>query len=196
MGMMRGAHRRNGGGPDRTVVRARVRQAYRERMSATQRSVVIAWGAFTATFGVTRAITYTLHREGAGGSGGIAVGGRHIHHYNFGIAALFAVGAVAVRGDERLRRHPATAAAYGGGVALVVDELALLVDLKDVYWAKDGRRSVDVAGGLIGLTGLYLAGQEFWHAAGRALLAGRREQPDRPAQARPDGPRASGGRPA
>ncbi|WP_200862942.1 hypothetical protein [Amycolatopsis orientalis] len=154
-----------------------MRRAYRDRISTPQRTLVIAWSAFTATFGITRAITYTLHREGAGGSGGITIGGRHIHHYNFGIAALLAVGAIALRGDDRRRQHPGTAAAYGGGVALIVDELALLVDLKDVYWAKDGRRSVDVAACLIGLAGMYLAGQEFWHAAGRELLVGKRVRP-------------------
>ena len=147
----------------------RLRRVYRARLDRTQRSVLVSWAAFTTTFGVTRAITYTLHREGAGGSGGIVIGGRHIHHYNFGIALLMAVGAVAVRGEDRLKLHPAVATAYGSGVALIVDELALLVDLKDVYWAQDGRRSVDVAVGLIGVLGVYFAGAEFWQAAGREL---------------------------
>ena len=155
-----------------TTLPARIRRAYQDRTGKTERSIMIAWGAFTSVFGVTRAITYTLHRKGAGGSGGIVIRGRHIHHYNFGIAALIAVGAVAVRGDERWRLHPAVACAYGGGVALIVDELALLIDLKDVYWAKDGRKSVDVAVGLIGLIGSYLAGQEFWQAAAHELVAG------------------------
>lgn len=147
----------------------RLRRVYRARLDRTQRSVLVSWAAFTTTFGVTRAITYTLHREGAGGSGGIVIRGRHIHHYNFGIALLMAVGAVAVRGEDRLKLHPAVATAYGSGVALIVDELALLVDLKDVYWAQDGRRSVDVAVGLIGVLGVYFAGAEFWQAAGREL---------------------------
>jgi hypothetical protein len=34
-----------------------------------------------------------------------------------------------------------TALAHGSALALVVDELALLMDLKDVYWARDGRRA-------------------------------------------------------
>ena len=148
----------------------RLRSVYRAHLDRTQRSVLVSWAAFTTTFGVTRAITYTLHRDGAGGSGGIVIKGRHIHHYNFGIALLIAVGAVAVRGDDRLRSHPAVATAYGSGIALIVDELALLIDLKDVYWARDGRRSVDVAIGLIGLAGVALAGQEFWPAARREAL--------------------------
>ncbi|HEY1572038.1 MAG TPA: hypothetical protein VGG05_11890 [Pseudonocardiaceae bacterium] len=147
----------------------RLHRVYRDRLDRTQRSVLVSWAAFTGTFGVTRAITYSLHRAGAGTSGGITVRGRHIHHYNFGIALLMAVGAVALRGDDRLRLHPAVATAYGSGIALIVDELALLVDLRDVYWARDGRRSVDVAVSLIGLAGIYFAAQEFWPAAAREV---------------------------
>jgi hypothetical protein len=63
---------------------------------------------------------------------------------------------VALRGEDRLRRHPLVAAAYGIGLALIVDEFALLVDLKDVYWARQGRESVDLAVGLISTTGSLL----------------------------------------
>lgn len=38
----------------------------------------------------------------------------------------------------------------------------LLLDLKDVYWAKEGRASVDTAVGLIGLGGVFLAAIPFW----------------------------------
>jgi hypothetical protein len=64
----------------------------------------------------------------------------------------------AVRGEERHRRHPAVAVSYGSGLALIMDEFALLVDLKDVYWAKQGRISIDVGVGGIALAGSYLAG--------------------------------------
>ena len=149
----------------------RINQVYRSRLSDVRRSVLVGWSAFTVTFGVTRTITYALHREGAGGAGGITIAGRHIHHYNFGIALLAAVGAVAVQGDDRFRLHPVVSTAYGTGTALIVDELALLLDLQDVYWAKDGRKSVDVAVALIGLVGVYLAGGEFWRAAGHEVAA-------------------------
>ena len=67
------------------------------------------------------------------------------------------VGAVAVRGDDQHRRHPAAAVSYGSGLALIGDEFALLLDLKDVYWARQGRISIDVAVGGIALTGCYFA---------------------------------------
>ena len=57
---------------------------------------------------------------------GVSVGGGHLHHYTWGIGLLPFVGAVAVRGDERQRRHLAVAVSYGTGNALIVDEFALL----------------------------------------------------------------------
>jgi hypothetical protein len=43
------------------------------------------------------------------------------------------VGAIGVHGEEATRRHPLTATSYGSGLALIIDELALLLDLEDVY---------------------------------------------------------------
>jgi hypothetical protein len=103
----------------------------------------------------------------------MSFGGRHFHHYNIGIALLAAVGAVGLQGEEKHRRHPATAAAYGSATACVVDELALLLDLKDVYWAKDGRKSVDVAVAVIAAGGTFLAGLPLWPHVHRVLRSGR-----------------------
>ena len=133
-----------------------VSRAYREELSPGQRSGLLSWLAFTLTFGGLRALTYSI-RAGEGPIRNISVGGEHLHHYRWGSAKLSGVGAVAVRGDERHRRHPAVAVSYGGGLALIVDEFALLLDLKDVYWAKQGRISIDVGVGGIAVTGCYFA---------------------------------------
>src|ERR1700731_3907467 len=96
--------------------------------------------------------------------------GRHFHHYNIGIALLSAVGAVGLRGSDERRQHPAVAVAYGTANALVVDELALLLDLKDVSWSHDGRESVDVAIGVIASGATISAGMPLgWPHARRAL---------------------------
>jgi hypothetical protein len=55
---------------------------------------------------------------------------------------------------------------------MIVDELALLLDLKDVYWAADGRRSVDVAVAFIATGATVVAGMPFWPHAHRALRSG------------------------
>jgi hypothetical protein len=133
-----------------------VRRAFHEELDPGQRSALLSWLAFTGTFAGLRALTYSI-RAGKGPFRNISVGGEHLHHYMWGIALLSGVGAVAVRGDEPQRRHPAVAVSYGTGNALIVDEFALLLDLKDVYWAKQGRISIDVGVGTIALAGSYFA---------------------------------------
>ncbi len=112
------------GGPDQTgplnkpaavgSLPARLRTVYGRRIGAAEKALMLSWAAFGTTFGTARAITHLLRWRdgGSGGSGGIVIAGRHVHHFNFGIALLTAVGGVAVHGQEPTRRHPVTAAAY------------------------------------------------------------------------------------
>lgn len=134
------------------VTTAVVRAAYREELAPPQRAALWAWLGFTATFGAVRAITYTI-RDGRGPFRNLSIGGEHLHHYMWGIAMLTAVGAVAVGGEDRSRHHPAVAVTYGSGLGLIIDEFALLLDLQDVYWAKQGRISVDLGVGVVALGG-------------------------------------------
>jgi hypothetical protein len=140
----------------RSVI-ADIHDAFGSELDVGQQSALIGWLAFTGTFSGVRGITHAI-RSGKGPFKNLSVGGEHLHHYMWGIGMLAGVGAIAVRGDEKLRRHPVTALAYGAGLALIVDEFALLLDLKDVYWAKQGRVSVDVGVGGSSLAGSYFAG--------------------------------------
>ena len=127
-----------------------------EVLDPCQRSALISWLAFTATFATVRGITYSI-RSGRGPFRNLSLGGEHVHHYLWGIGLLAGVGAIAVRGDERLRQHPVVAVSYGSGLALIVDEFALLLDLRDVYWARQGRISVDLGIGGVAAAGSYFA---------------------------------------
>ena len=127
-----------------------------EVLDPCQRSALISWLAFTATFATVRGITYSI-RSGRGPFRNLSLGGEHLHHYLWGIGLLAGVGAIAVRGDERLRQHPVVAVSYGSGLALIVDEFALLLDLRDVYWARQGRISVDLGIGGVAAAGSYFA---------------------------------------
>jgi len=133
-----------------------VRTAYQEELDEGQRSALLSWLAFSATFGAVRGITYSI-RAGRGPFRNLQVGGEHLHHYMWGIGMLAGIGAIAVRGEDRHRRHPAVALSYGAALALIIDEFALLLDLKDVYWAKEGRISIDLGIGGSAVTGSYLA---------------------------------------
>jgi hypothetical protein len=135
---------------------ARLGRVLREDLDQDQRSALASWLAFTCTFAGVRGITYSI-RAGRGPFRNISAGGEHLHHYMWGIGLLAGVGAVAVRGTEQQRRHPAVSISYGSGLALIVDEFALLLDLKDVYWAQEGRISVDIAVGAISAAGSYFA---------------------------------------
>jgi hypothetical protein len=155
-----------------TSLPSRLRAVYANRIGPAERALLLSWASFGVTFATARLVTHRLRKRG--GDGGIVIRGRHIHHYNFGIAMLTAVGGIGVHGQEAARRHPLTATAYGAGVALIVDELALLLDLQDVYWAKDGRTSVDVAIGAIAVGGLYFAAAPFWSDALREFARTRK----------------------
>jgi hypothetical protein len=163
-----------------------VGRAYREELGPGQRSALLSWLAFTGTFAGLRALTYSI-RVGKGPFRNISVGGEHLHHYMWGIGLLSGVGAVAVRGEERQRRHPAVAVTYGTGLALIVDEFALLLDLRDVYWARQGRISIDVAVGGIALAGSYFAAlpvlrrlrRERWQRARGQRARGQRARGQR-----------------
>ena len=150
---------------------SRLKHEWSHRLQPGEQSVVIAWASFTATFAGVRALTHWIHDGHGPAGGGMSVGGHHFHHYNIGIAGLAAIGGVALRGRERHRRHPMTAAAYGTAVALIVDELALLIDLKDVYWARQGRTSVDAAIIVAASGATVAAGLPFWPHARQALRA-------------------------
>ncbi|MGW1887583.1 hypothetical protein [Streptomyces sp. NPDC001970] len=144
----------------------RWRRAADRNLTPLQRSLLVTWMTFGATFGTVRLITHGI-RGGWLPWGNISAGGEHLHHYNFGIGTLACIGLIAVRGDERAVGHPAVAAAYGCGTALIADEFALLLDLQDVYWAKQGRLSVDVSFGVLSALGTYLTAKPFWHEVGR-----------------------------
>jgi hypothetical protein len=158
------------GAPDTTPrpssLHADLRTAYHEELDAGHRSALLSWLAFTTMFGIARSITYSI-RAGKGPFHDLSAGGEHLHHYMWGIGLLTGVGAVAVRGEDRHRRHPVVAVSYGAGLALIVDEFALLLDLKDVYWARQGRISVDLGISVSALAGSFLAARPVLRAVAR-----------------------------
>ncbi len=145
-----------------------VRRVFREELDPGQKAALLSWLAFTATFSGVRGITYSI-KDGKGPFKNLSVGGEHLHHYMWGIGMVSGVGGVAVHGDNDKRRHPLVAVAYGAGLALIVDEFALLLDLKDVYWAKQGRISVDLAVGGSSLAGTYFAALPLLRALRRRV---------------------------
>ena len=101
--------------------------------------------SFTVSFGVTRAITWTIREKGGFGPvRNVVVGDRHIHHFLPGGILALAAGGVAI-GTKGEEFDKYLAFPFGVGVALVLDESALLLELDDVYWTEEGVLSVQIA---------------------------------------------------
>jgi hypothetical protein len=140
---------------------------------------LLSTGAFFLTFAAVRVITHAIRAE-RGPFRNITPGGRHIHHMTFGITGLLTVGylwmlEIGVRDDRRSSR--VTAAVYGSGAALTLDEFALWLNLEDDYWTKQGRESIDAVA-LFGSLLLFSAlGRGFFaellRTRGVGLLRGR-----------------------
>lgn len=111
---------------------------------------------FVLALAITRGITGALHAAGAGTGGGIVIGGVHIHHLVAGIVILLLVGyawllLAGVNEQPGRTGFRVTAVAYGVGAALVLDEFALWLRLKDVYWERQGRESFEALAIFAGL---------------------------------------------
>ena len=139
--------------------------------------------AILVTFLITRMVT-RLIRSGAGGGAGlgnVSVGGNHIHHQVFGILIIIGTGIILVSQTPSGIALDAAAAVFGVGVGLTVDEFALWLNLKDVYWARQGRQSVDaifcvlvITGALIGGSSLVKGGigsAEWWSSIAGIAIA-------------------------
>lgn len=69
--------------------------------------------------------------------------GVHIHHLVWGISLLLISGFVGYATEFRHPWMQITAIGFGVGAGLTLDEFALWLHLEDVYWAKEGRTSLD-----------------------------------------------------
>ena len=90
----------------------------------------------------------------------VSESGVHVHHLVFGIVTMMVAGTVGftVLGDSPYAEI--CAFAFGVGAGLTIDEFALWVYLEDVYWAEEGRLSIDatvIAAAVMGLIVLGIA---------------------------------------
>lgn len=84
--------------------------------------------------------------------------GVHLHHLVFGIVTMMISGTlgIAVLGDSPWLEI--CAALFGVGAGLTIDEFALWIYLDDVYWAEEGRVSIDATVIAAAAMGLILLG--------------------------------------
>jgi hypothetical protein len=82
----------------------------------------------------------------------VMLGGRHIHHFVPGILLAFGCGTAAMVTDSD-SLETALAMPFGAGIGFTFDEAALLLDLRDVYWTREGILSVQLSLGLSAILG-------------------------------------------
>lgn len=129
----------------KTPLGALLRKHIRE---TRRRRLLLATFSFGVTFAFTRALTWSIHNH-IGPFHDVHIGGRHIHHLVWGILGLLGIGLAWVlelgEGEDRLSVFFGRflSLLYGACAALTLDEFALWLNLEDVYWAKEGRESID-----------------------------------------------------
>ena len=126
-----------------------VGQALHERIpDRPRRRLFGASVSFFLTFAGVRAVVYCILHQ-IPPFHFIEAGGRHIHHLVFGIIILLLVGygwLCEIGGGSdgsSIFLGRLVSILYGVGAALTLDEFALWLNLKDVYWSSEGRSSID-----------------------------------------------------
>ena len=156
---------------------------YRKHLSdPRQERLFLGNVGFVTAFATVRGITHAI-RANRGPFRNISPGGHHIHHMTFGILGLLGVGYAWLNGfglpDGQHQTRPSrlTAALYGAGSALTLDEFALWLNLQDDYWTTQGRESIDA---VVLFCALLSAGTSARHHI--ADLIGRARRVSRPGQ--------------
>jgi hypothetical protein len=122
---------------------------------------------FLGSFAVVRLSTWGI-KDGWGPFRNVSVSGRHIHHFVPGILIAFASGTAALLAENNdFEDH--LAVPMGIGMGLTFDEAALLLDLRDVYWTREGLLSVQLSLGATAILSLAILTQ-------RMLRRGERQQ--------------------
>jgi hypothetical protein len=80
--------------------------------------------------------------------------GVHLHHLVFGIVTMMIAGALGFLALGESPYAEICAFFFGIGAGLTIDEFALWVYLDDVYWAEEGRSSIDAT--VIAAAGMFL----------------------------------------
>jgi hypothetical protein len=134
-----------------------------------------SFGFFTTAL-VVRAITIAIHHD-IGPFHDVSMKGRHIHHLVWGILLLLLVGyawlielgtgaASSSRWMGRL-----TSMLFGVAAALTLDEFALWLNLRDVYWEREGRESYEALASFGGLLAVGVFSWKFWRGVAKELVS-------------------------
>src|SRR5215212_264778 len=94
--------------------------------------------AFLASFGFIRTSAHLIRAQVKWWPGNVSVGGTHIHHLVWGILTILITGYVAIAVGPGSPLREILAVLFGIGAGLTLDEFALWLNLRDVYWSEQG----------------------------------------------------------
>jgi hypothetical protein len=118
--------------------------------------------AFLLSWAFIRTSAHMIRAQVSWWPGNVSVGGTHIHHLVWGILLLLIAGYIGVAVQPESPWHEIVAVLFGIGTGLTLDEFALWLNLRDVYWEKEGRRSIDAVIVAACLSGMVLVGFAAW----------------------------------
>jgi hypothetical protein len=144
-------------------------RGYREG-SEGENALLSLLGSFTLTWVAVRSSTHLIRRRGRWGPfRDVFLGRHHIHHFVPGIVLAFLAGGVSVV-SRRARLDPWLAIPFGTGVALTLDESALLLKLDDVYWTEEGIVSVQISLTVVSMLSAVVLALRLLRRGERAVL--------------------------
>jgi hypothetical protein len=120
-----------------------------------RQGVFLVLVGFVGSFAFIRMSTRLIRMEVSWWPGNVeSDSGVHVHHLVFGIFTMMAAGTLGFAAFGASPYTEICAFFFGIGAGLTIDEFALWYRLEDVYWAEEGRSSIDatvIAAALIGL---------------------------------------------
>ena len=119
--------------------------------------------AFVCSFAFIRGSAHMIRAQVSWWPGNVETKtGTHIHHMFWGILLLMVMGYVGIATRIPDPWFELVAIGFGIGMGLTLDEFALWLNLKDVYWQQKGRQSIDAVIVATGLLVIALLGLQFW----------------------------------
>jgi hypothetical protein len=142
--------------------------------SRSEAALLAVLASFTLTFGAVRATTHAIRRRGRlGPMRNLKVGRRRIHHFVPGIVLAFIAGGVGIV-SQREDLDSWLALPFGVGLALTLDESALLLEFDDVYWTEEGVISVQITLGALGVLSALVLARRALRRGEHRVVAGSR----------------------
>lgn len=125
--------------------------------------------SFLASFGFIRTSAHMIRAEVSWWPGNVEVGGTHVHHLVWGILLLLVCGYIGAVADPGQPWHHLAIIGFGIGAGLTMDEFALWLNLRDVYWSEEGRRSIDAVIIVAVLAAMGVTGFGGWVEAAKSV---------------------------